>query len=455
MNRWIWPGAIVGGVAVATLAATLIGPQPLPTTPFTVSETRVSVVCPAFESPTATVRVAALSTGSGLRTATVARPTEVTDATGLRVVRDPGVPLRVSALLPNPFGATTSVAAEAGGDRGLSAAACTAPATEHWFTGVDIRTIAQSEVVVANLDGTPASVDLTAFGEKGRFGAPRGVRVEGNSVETISLGNLARLTGPVTIQVSSSDGRVAAFVRQRTWQGDAPLGADWLDATTAPATELVVPGVPAGEGARTLVLTNPGDRTATVAVGGLGKDGPVGLAGAEQVEVPPQTTRTVDLETTLDSQPGALTLTATQPVTAGMWLDTGGSQTRHDPAYTVATRPLPSDAVWALALGKGATTVLQLANPGAAEAAVTVTAGTTADDAQPQQVSVPAGSIVEVALARAATNVVRVQTGATDLRGALVSTDRLGKVHGLAVIDLAAEETHGDAPAVFDPHAGS
>jgi hypothetical protein len=455
MNRWIWPGAIVVAVAAATVATTVTGAQPLPVPPFTVSETRVSVVCPAFQSPTADVRVAAAATGTGLRTALVNTPTEATDAAGLKVLDRPGASLRVSALLPDPFGATTVVSAVAGGDRGLSASACTAPATDHWFTGVDIRTEAQSEVVVANLDGTPVSVDLVGYGDKGRFAAPRGVRVEGNSVQTISLGTLDRSGGPITLEVSSSDGRVAAFVRQRTWQLDVPLGADWLAATTSPATDLVVPGVPSGDGLRSLVLTNPGDRTATVTVGSLTKDGPADLAGVDQVEVPPETTRTVGVETGLDGQAAALRIASSQPVTAALWLDAGGGDARHDPAYTVATQPLPTDSIWPAAFGKGATTVLQLANPGEAAATVSVTAGTGSDAAQPREVTVPAGSMVEVSLPRAPANVVRLQTSAPDVRGALVSTDRLGKVRGLTVIDLAADETHGAAPAVFDPHAGS
>ena len=47
----------------------------------------------------------------------------------------------------------------------------------------------------------------------------------------------------------------------------------------------------------------------------------------------------------------------------------------------------------------------------------------------------PAGSTLEVPLARADTNLVRVRTQATDLRGALVATATLGKVKGLTVVD--------------------
>lgn len=455
MNRWIGPGAVVAVLAVATTASALAGPPPLPETPFAATETRSSVVCPGFASATGAVRVAATATGPGLRTAPVTDPGKATDASGLHVVDAPGAPVRVSALMPAPFGATTVVAAATGPDRGLSAAACLAPATDHWFAGADIRTIAQSEVVVANLDGSQASVDVLAYGADGRITAPRGVLVDGNAVETISLGGLDRVPGPITLRVSSGDGRVAAFVRQRTWQLDVPLGADWLPATVAPATDLVVPGIPSGEGTRSLVLTNPGDRTATVAVSSLTTDGPADLVGVEQVEVPPETTRTVDLQAGLDARPAALRITATQPVAAAVWLDTGGGDARRDPAYTAALPPLPQDSVWPVALGRGAATVLQLANPGASDAVVTLATGTGAEPGAPTDVTVPAGAILEVPLPKAAATLLRVQTAAGDLRGAIVSTEKLGKVRGLAVLDLAAGGNRTEVPVVFDPHAGS
>jgi P pilus assembly chaperone PapD len=457
MNRWVWPVAVIAALGAVTTAASFVGPQPVPQTPFASSASRVSVVCPAFESVTATVRVAVAAIGKGLRTSKVTEPNQGTDAGAFKVLTNTGQPLRVSAPLPDPFGATSVVVAENGPDRGLSASGCVVPRTEHWFTGVDVRTEAQSEVVVSNLDGTSASVDLTAYGEDGKVAAPRGVEVAGNSSATISLGVLPRLGGPVTVRVGSSDGRVAAFVRQRTWQADVPLGVDWLPSGTDPSTDLVVPGIPEGGGARKLVLTNPGERTATVTIGVLGTSGPIELAGAEQLEVPAGTTRMIDLAAGLAEQSAALKLTSTQPVTAGMWLDSGGDDARRDPAYTVATAPLPVDAIWPLAVGKSGRTVLQLANPGEAAASVSVTTSANAEaPGSPTVVEVPPGSTISVPIDPAAANVVRVQTAATDVRAALVSTERLGKVRGLSVVDLAAQDAHdASAQVVFDPHAGS
>ncbi|MGV8908763.1 MAG: DUF5719 family protein [Propionicimonas sp.] len=457
MNRWILPATVVAVVTAATVAASLVGAVPQPPAPFASSASRVSVVCPAFESATATIRVAVAATGPGLRTAPVTQPNQGSDAGKLTVLTSAGQPVRVSAPLPDPFGATTVVVAGNGPERGLSASGCIVPRTDHWFTGADVRSQAQSEVVVANLDGTTASVDLTVYGPDGRIPAPRGVEVAGNTSATISLGVLPRTTGPVTVRVNSSDGRVAAFVRQRTWAQDVPLGADWLPAGVDPATDLVVPGIPQGGGTRKLVLTNPGERTSTVTIGVLSESGPVELAGAEQVEVPAGTTRTVDLASGLAQQGAALKLAASQPVTAGVWLDSGGDDSRRDPAYTVATAPLPADGIWPLAAGKSAETTLLLANPGDTEATVTLTTSSGTDaPREPKVVTVPPGSTTVITLNAAAATLLRLQTAALDLRGALVSTDRLGQVRALAVVDLAAQDARPvSAQVVFDPHTGS
>lgn len=456
MNRWVWPGTVVGVLAVTTTVASMVGAQPIPIEAVAPPAARVSVVCPAFQSVTARLRMAAVAAAPGLRTSKLSAPGQASSADELVVLTDADEPVRVSASLQEPFGASAVVRASAGPDRGLSASACRTARTEHWFTGVDVGADAQSEVVVVNLDGTRTSVDLTAFGEEGRLSAPRGVEVDGNATETISLGVLPRADGPLGVAVSSPDGRVAAFVRQRTWDGDAPLGADWLPAAAAPATDLVVPGIPAGTGARRLVVTNPGDRTASVDIELLSEAGSIGLSGLEQLEVPAGTTRSVELASGLDGQSGALRLSATQPVTAAAMLDSGATPARHDPAFVAAIGALPADGIWPLAAGRAARTVLQLTNPGETEAAVSVTAAVGTGAGEVTEVTVPAGSTAELALAAGSANVVRIQTEATGLRGALISTERLGSVRGLAVLGLLAEDPQA-APAevVFDPHVGS
>ena len=416
------------------------------------------MVCPAFESATATVRVAVTATGPGLRTSRVTEPNQGTDAGSFKVLTTAGQQVRVSAPLPDPFGATSVVAAENGPERGLSASGCIVPGTEHWFTGVDVRTEAQSEVVVANLDGTSASVDLVAYGENGKVPAPRGVQVAGNSSATISLGVLPRTATPLTVKVSSSDGRVAAFVRQRTWNLDVPLGVDWLPSGRRAGHRPGAARHPVRCRHRRLVLTNPGDRTSTVTVGVLSDSGPIELAGAEQVEVP--------AGTDADARPRRRARAAGRGAEAHRHPARDRRHVAGQRRRRRAPRPGLHRGDRAAARGR------DLAAGGGQVREDRAPAGqprrrrgqrhgarlrrSQAAAGQPKVVTVPPGSIVTVSLDAASSTVIRLQTTATDLRAALVSTVRLGKVHALAVIDLAAQEARGaKAAVVFDPHAGS
>lgn len=455
MNRWVPPGAVVVMVGVATVVGTLAGAQAVPEQRVTAAPARVSVVCPAFASATASVKVVAAATGAGLQVAKLSGGAADASAGQQQVLANATEPVRVSALLPDPFGASSFATASSGPARGISAAGCVAPRTDHWFVGVDVRAEAQADLVVVNLDGTAASIDLIAYSHDGRIAAPRGVEVAGNSSQAISLSSLPRGDDPVTIAASSSDGRFAAFLRQRSWSGDTSLGGDWLAGAAVPAIEPVIPGLAAGAGVRRLVITNPNERTTTVTVGFLGASGPGAVPGAEQLEVPPETTRVLDVTTGLAGQAVALSLTSTQPVTAAVWQDTGAAVARHDPAFSAATLPLPADSYWPLAAGGKASTTLVLANPAAEPAVATVTVAANTQAASPQEVSVPAGTQVAVPVPAAATNTVRIQTAATSLRGALVTTRKLGKVQGLAVWPLADQGSGGtSASVVYDPRLG-
>ena len=68
VNRWIVPGLVATAVAATVVAATAVPPQQPTIGPSAVDSARVSLLCPSFRAATASVRVAAESTGEGLRT---------------------------------------------------------------------------------------------------------------------------------------------------------------------------------------------------------------------------------------------------------------------------------------------------------------------------------------------------------------------------------------------------
>lgn len=454
MKTWIIPTGLVVALALAVAGASLSPAVPLPREPMRESSTRVSVVCPSFQTATATVRVAAVAVGQPVRTSKLSAPQKATQSDRLAIVQNPGQPVRVSVQDSQLFGATTASAAAEGPARGLALASCLAPQADHWFTGVDVSAQAQSELVLVNLDSTEALVDLVAYGAGGRISAPRGLTVAGASSTSISLGVLKRQPDPVTLQVSTSQGRVAAFVRQLTWQGATPYGADWVPDGLGAQTVQVIPGVPSGKGRRTLVVANPGDRVADVQLEVLGPTGLTQLADARNVEVPPGVTRAVDVATGLGGGFAGLRLTSNTPVTAGMLADNGLANAGIDTAVLGPAPALPTDAVWPVAWGTATVGLLQLVNSGAQDATVQLST-TVGPKGQPKvsDVKIPANSAVQVKLPKADALTLGIHTDSDSIQGSLQAIATAGKVKGLAVLDLVADETRVKQSAVvFDPH---
>ena len=456
MKPWIYPAGLAVIVGAAVLATTLSGATALPPEQVRESSTRVSVVCPAFGSAATRIRVAAQSVSEKVRTAKLSTPQKATDTEGLAVVADPGEPVRVSVAGSQLFGATTSASADQGPGRGLSLASCLAPSAEFWFAGVDVTEAAQSDLVLVNLDSTDAVVDLVAYGTGGRLSAPRGLTVKGNSSSSVALGAIPRHLDPITLKVSTSQGRVSAFVRQLIWQGNTPLGAEWVPSGIGPATEQVLPGIPAGKGKRVLLVTNPGERTADVAIDVLGPTGRSQLAGAERVQVPPGVTSSVDLGPGLAGQAAAVRLTSSLPVVAGLLADNGLVPAKYDAVVDGSAPPVPADAVWPVALGDKTTGTLQLVNPTDADVVVNVSL-TAGPKGTPQltPVTVVASSTAQVALPKAEAISIRIQTDSTAVRAAVLATATLGTVKGTAILDLVANESRAQrAQVIFDPHLG-
>lgn len=453
MKPWIMPAALALVLAAAVTAGSLVSAQPLPESPVGESDSRVSVVCPAPDTATADVRVAAVAVGETVRTSKLSTPRKVAESNKLVVVENPRQPMRVSVKDTHLFGATSISSAPNGPSRGLAASGCASPQSEHWFTGVDVSKEAQADLILVNLDSAEAVVDLVAYGPGGRLNAPRGVSVKGGSQQAVPLSVIDRTDQPITLKVTTSQGRVAAFLRQFSWNRTAPYSSDWVPDGLAAATNLVLPGIPAGGGSRTLVVSNPGELTAGVDIDVLSPTGLSQLSDAQRIDVPPATTQTIELAPGLDGEAAGVRLTSNLPVTAAVLVDNGRPTASIDSAVAGYTPPLPSDAVWPVSLGTGTTGQLQLVNAAATDATVTLSIAKGTAAAVDTTVTVPAESSTTVALPKTLTTVIRIRTDLTLLYGSVVATSSSGGVKGIAVLDLVASEARSSrATIAYDPH---
>ncbi|MVA76719.1 hypothetical protein GC722_11895 [Auraticoccus sp. F435] len=336
-------------------------------------------------------------------------------------------------------GVVTRSAAD-GSDPGLSQLGCAPAGSGAWLVGLRSGEDEQAAVVLTNPDQRQAVVNLTLHDEDGQQPAQgsRDLVVPARSTLTVELGPLLTATGGVAVQVQTTTGRVAAVGRQRLYRDDTARSSEWVAPGRDPAATVVLPGVPGGEGARRLVLFNPGERRAQVSVEALGSGAPFVPAGVDgEVDVPARGTATVELDEGFSTDATTLRLRGSQPVAASLLAEDPDG----DLAVVTSTAALEGAAV-GVAEVEGAQGRLVLANPGGepARARVLPLAG-----AGGQEVEVAGGSTVVVT----GGGLGRVEVLAGELHGAVV----LASDDGLSSAPLVGTGAVRAAVApVQDPH---
>ena len=340
-GRPVWPGRLVrlgSGAAVLLLAGAVVvagtrwpagaADAPVPAAQVSVPPADTTLVCPGplvlpegagrggdFDpvpvDPVTSVAVVASATGGGTvadldavgpdgarsdgARSDGARKTELaagasrlrlSDVTAAQVVRarPTDVPARIAA--------TSSSVVTAGDLRGLAAASCQQPVADAWLVGGATDLSSSAHLVLSNPGSTPAEVDLEAWGPSGPVDLPaeRHLLAPG-AQKTVQLGAVAVEQRRLVVHVTSTGGRVAAYVQDSTLDGFTPTGTDLVVPGVPPARRQVVPGVsvPTTEidspDAAALRLLVPGDAPATARLTLLGPDGPVTLPGAETVDL--------------------------------------------------------------------------------------------------------------------------------------------------------------------------
>lgn len=419
----------LNGAAVLVVAAGLVaGLAQLPASEVThpsvaVSGTR-SVICPTTDPALAPTTVRAVSETAV--SATVLGGATTTGATSLALLA-PAAPVLVTS------GQTLGAVASADVGTTTQATACTSAATEGWWSGVWSSATQRSVLVLTNPDDTEADVDLTFFGPDGRITAAgsRGLRVLSGATRTVALEPLVSSTVPLSVQLSATQGRVQAVLRS---EGD--LGRDWQVSQTAPALDGVLTGIPAGDGARTLTIVNPGERRASVALQILGPRGPFAPAGSERVDVNADSSTTVDLTKAIGGDAVGVRLTSTQPVTAAVQAVAGG-----DIALVGSEAAIDSGALMPVSAGQSV--VVSNAGDDAEVRVTPLAADGTAGETL--TTTVVAGQAIVVPMT--ADGSVRIETAAQQVRAAIVVQSG-----GAAVIPVGAGGSADvSVTAVFDP----
>lgn len=305
--------------------------------------------------------------------------------------------IRARGALAAGVQAERTTYADEGADRGLAAARCTGPGTDHWFVGPGPLEAERIDVHLTNVDAQPATVDLTALSGDGPLDTVdgRGIPVDPGATKVIrlgatsdGLGEIVRTARLVALRVRATAGRVTAAVRVRIGGGK---GVDWLPPAGSPATSLTVPGIPDGGGARQLLVAVPGTDDARIRIRVLTEAGSFAPEGRDTFHAPAGTVTPLALERALSGKPAAVRLSADRPIVAGFAAERGA-----DVAYGAATAPL-GEAGGVVADNRFDAVLLLAAPDGAASVQVT-TVNAQGTRGAPRQVRIAAGRTAAVEL---------------------------------------------------------
>ncbi|MDP9182799.1 MAG: DUF5719 family protein, partial [Actinomycetota bacterium] len=370
--------------------------------------TRISVgAAPLPVGRTATGGAISTTLVQGLDTTTkqvpIKQPGQV--AVGLGTTTDEnGVVVAATGALATGLEVEQVARVNDGRFRGLAGLRCEAPKRDAWFIGASTGIVDFSVLVLANVDDSPATVDITAFGRSGGVD-PRpgqGLTIAPHTRKVIALDTLAPDRQYLVVHVRSRQGRVVAALRDARYSGNKPLGFDYVPQAVPPATTVVVPGIPQGPGFRGLVIGNPSNDDTVVSVQVTLRDGQFVPAGMDEVHVPAGHTAMVDLTKVTDASP--LTVTVKSPgvpvVAGGFLLEAQAFQLGgiRETAYAGSTLPLSGPALLTdLVIDRPTESTLILSAPDT-EATVVVTPitvlGAAGSPPEPRVVTIPAGRTV-------------------------------------------------------------
>jgi hypothetical protein len=271
------------------------------------------------------------------------------------------------------------------GPGGIPAAACTSPGTDFWFVGPGQYGAGQIRLYLMNPADQAADVSVEIATDAGPLqgGADMGIPVAPHSMVVQSLEPAVPGSRVVSLHVRTSVGQVVAGLRDTA----GATGGGWLPAAQAPATHVIIPGLPATAGTRQLFLAVPGQQDAHVTITAVTSRGTYEPTGGGGIDVPGGSAIAIGLPS-LAGIPAALKLTASGPVTASVMIP--GGPAGSPGAFTAAAPPLREQGVVAVSLAGGArSSALVLSAPrGRASVRVTELAGSSGPA---QTVTVKAG----------------------------------------------------------------
>ncbi|HEU0131675.1 MAG TPA: DUF5719 family protein [Mycobacteriales bacterium] len=242
------------------------------------------------------VRAATLVRGSGLGAEVLRSGARVG---ALRLQSDSSVAAVVTATGPQAGGLEVEQVSRGddGLHRGWAGTRCEAPSADSWFLGGVTTQGNETQLVLVNPYDDPALVRVEVHGTRGLIDVPEldGIVLGPRARVVRELGSIVPDERTLAVHVLAREGRVAPAVRVARTKGSVPLGVDWLPRLTSAGTQVDVPGIPAGNGARRLFVFAPGEDAVHLRVQFTLADEQFVPDGFDDIEVPPGQPMAFDL----------------------------------------------------------------------------------------------------------------------------------------------------------------
>lgn len=273
---------------------------------------------------------------------------------------------------------------------GFAAIPCREAATESWLIGGTVETGSSDLVVLTNPGAVPSSVTLTSYSE---IPTTTTKIVPAGGQIAVPLASVATgATAPV-VQVTATGSPVRAVLQTSLVRTLDPVGVDLVDTVAAPQRHPVIPAVQIvqddGDGASSAVLrllAPRGDTTATVTVRAIGS---TSVASTFDVELEQGLPLEVGFSS-LDPGMYSIQVDAEAAVLAAVREQDGGGP-GSDYAWATPAPEFTDEVLVAVPAGPAA--ALYLTNDEDADATVVIEAS---DGGEPEELTVPAGSSIEV-----------------------------------------------------------
>ncbi len=230
---------------------------------------------------------------------------------------------------------------------------CSSGLPDSWFVGGSAGLSSNGYVDLVNSGLSDSIVELTAFAPAGAR-AVNAVTVPANSEVRVALDTLAPGDDLIAVHALTRSGRITAFLFELRKKGLRTLGADFVPATGAPMTHVVIPGLANsnkanGSISHSVRILVPGAIDATVNVTINSADGSFTPIGLDNLKVAHGKIVDIPLTNLTLNSPFTVVLDGDRPILAGVLSQS--TKTGPDLAWAGSTQELPLNSPLSINVG--------------------------------------------------------------------------------------------------------